>query len=153
MPFFISIECISHAFREWSNHHQIQLDKLLIFLENLDIVLEDAKTKLFANSLQDEAQDWFIDLHIACIATFTIFVSAFRYEWGDERYQFFIGFNSLIKMEFRCFINLTRSFWIIMQGLIHYLKFKPEACALESYFRAFDSNIGLLLRKASKTMP
>lgn len=97
--------------------------------------------------------EWFRDFPTANISTLIASMHAFRSQWGYEDYKSSLAnFTNTIKKESETICGFNNGFSKASVRIDPLFK-AEEAYALSLYFDAFDSNLGLFLRKVCNTIP
>lgn len=137
---------------ENSASHHVQLYSDLV--GDFEIAHEDIQMKLFVQTLEDDARDWFLFLPACSISSWDELLSAFMMQFG-ERVSISDYFDKFLKIQIRngeLVLEFNIRFAKILNEIPESYKPDDQMC-LVVYLSAFDQKMSYLLRdKEPKTL-
>jgi hypothetical protein len=124
------------------------LDWLNDFFDLEEIDYEDAKMRLFAQSLSGEVRKWFKALPAASILNFAAFETLFLAVWGDKKnpLQLLNQYNNIKRSSNETVQEFSTRFMKVYNSIP--IEVKPPLRATQNrYVDCFDSDFALLLRE------
>ena len=113
---------------------------------------DDVKMKLFALSLEDDVEEWYLDLDDDSYKTLSEFQDGFRNKWGEKKElrHLLAALHSIKKMENETMDEFNTKFRHVVSYLPRDIKTK-YASILISYIEAFTGDLRYQLRDKEST--
>jgi hypothetical protein len=127
---------------------QKHLDWFNDFVDLEEVDYEDAKMRLFAQSLSGEVRKWFKSLPATSIPNFASFETLFLARWGDKKnpLQLLTQYNNIKRSPNETVQEFSTRFMKVYNSIPTEVKPPPRAAQLR-YVDSFDSDFALLLRE------
>jgi hypothetical protein len=127
---------------------QRHLDWFNDFVDLEEVDHEDAKLRLFAQSLSGEVRKWFKSLPAASILNFASFETLFLARWGDKKnpLQLLTQYNNIKISPNETVQEFSTRFMKVYNSIPTEVKPPPGAAQLR-YVDSFDNDFSLLLRE------
>jgi hypothetical protein len=127
---------------------QRHLDWFNDFVDLEEVDHEDAKLRLFAQSLSGEVRKWFKSLPAVSILNFASFETLFLARWGDKKnpLQLLTQYNNIKRSPNETVQEFSTRFMKVYNSIPTEVKPPPGAAQLR-YVDSFDSDFALLLRE------
>jgi hypothetical protein len=127
---------------------QKHLDWFNDFVDLEEVDYEDAKMRLFAQSLSGEVRKWFKALLVASIPNFVDFETLFLAKWADKKnhLQLLTQYNNIKRSPNETVQEFSTRFMKFYNSIPTEVKPPPGATQLR-YVDSFDSDFALLLRE------
>jgi hypothetical protein len=131
---------------------QKHLDWFNDFIDLEEVDFEDAKMRLFAQSLAGEVRKWFRALPPASIQNFEAFETSFLAKWGDKKnpLQLLTQYNNMRRSPDETVQEFSARFIKVYNSIPTEVKPPPRAAQLR-YVDSFESDFSLLLRERRST--
>jgi hypothetical protein len=137
---------------EGSVSSQKHLDWFNDFIEIEEVYFEDAKMRLFSQSITGEVRKWFKALPTVSIINFEAFETSFLAKWGDDKnpLQLLIQYNNMRRSPNETVQDFSSRFVKVYNLIPIEVKHPPKVAQLR-YVDSFESDFSLLLRERIST--